>query len=155
MIWENYTKGWINAFNFSGIATRAEWWTFTLINNLIALILSQVTGSESDGLVAVIQLIMLIPAISVSVRRIRDIDISGWWSLLIIPLGLPMLIVAFIPSSIRAPARESQNTQQKSSPELKDFHYTPEFKTQSDAGSEHKPSSSRPAATRLPLKDFN
>ena len=45
-------------------------------------------------------------------------------------------------------------TQQKPSPELKDFHYTPEYKPKSDFGSEHNSSSSRPAA-RLPLKDFN
>ncbi|MDK9694747.1 MAG: DUF1566 domain-containing protein, partial [Sulfurimonas sp.] len=48
-----------------------------------------------DGLFA---LAVLLPTIAVMVRRLHDINMSGWWGWLFIPFGLPILIVGFIDS---------------------------------------------------------
>ena len=53
-------------------------------------------GSEQNGPVGiVVSLTFLIPSLSVSVRRLHDVDRSGWWLLLaLIPiLGWIVLIV--------------------------------------------------------------
>jgi uncharacterized membrane protein YhaH (DUF805 family) len=146
-------------FEFSGRAQRAEYWYFLLFSTILYLVTLAVP------ILGLLFLVLLITQISLSVRRLHDINMSGWWGLLFIPLGLPMLIVGFIDSAPdnqygvnpkgNTEPSSAATTQQKSSPELKDFHYTPEHKPKSDAGSEHKSSSSRPAAARLPLKDFN
>ena len=153
MIWDNYKKSWVNAFDISGRATRAEWWIFTLLNNLFIFVAALAVGSGGDGFIVIVQLMMLIPAISVSVRRVRDIGISGWWSLLIVPLGLPMLIVAFIPSSIKENLNHNDREENQSPPNIKDFHYTPN-PSQTNTRTPENSASSAPTP-RLPLKDFN
>jgi uncharacterized membrane protein YhaH (DUF805 family) len=145
-------------FEFSGRAQRAEYWYFLLFSTILYLV------TLAIPILGLLFLVLLITQISLSVRRLHDINLSGWWGLLFIPLGLPMLIVGFIDSAPdnqygvnpkgNAEPPSVGATQQKPSPELKDFHYTPEYKPKSDFGSEHNSSSSRPAA-RLPLKDFN
>ena len=50
-------------------------------------------SSESSGPIqSVFQIATLIPGISVGVRRLHDIDKTGWWSLLILTiLGIILL----------------------------------------------------------------
>lgn len=76
---------------FSGRARRKEYWMFFLFNILIAFALGIVEGilgiaSESDQsvLATIYQLAILIPSISVGVRRMHDTDHSGWW--LLVPI---------------------------------------------------------------------
>lgn len=86
-----------NYANFSGRANRPQYWWFVLTAIIISLVL-QVLGNASSifGLVgAIYSLAVLIPSIAVSVRRLHDINKSGWWLLLIfIPIiGFIILIV--------------------------------------------------------------
>jgi uncharacterized membrane protein YhaH (DUF805 family) len=68
---------------FDGRAGREEYWHFTLINVIISIAL-YVTLNE---MWAVYTLAVLVPSIAVSVRRLHDIDRSGWWFLIaVIPL---------------------------------------------------------------------
>lgn len=84
---------------FSGRAQRAEYWYFFLINIIAVVVLSIVDYSlfihqellVINGMVINILilsplygLVTLIPGLAVSVRRMHDIDKSGWF--LLIPI---------------------------------------------------------------------
>ena len=93
--------------DFSGRARRREYWTFALVNCLIAmllLILGLAFGEDSPAsniMVTIFYLIMLVPNLSVSVRRLHDIGKSGWYMFLsLIPLigGLILLIWSLMDS---------------------------------------------------------
>lgn len=76
---------------FSGRARRKEYWMFFLFSIIIIFVLGFIEGKiginfefESDeGLFADIYwLATLIPAIAVSVRRMHDVNKSGWYILI-------------------------------------------------------------------------
>ena len=76
---------------FSGRARRKEYWTFMVINVLIAVLLGMIegfltSGSEtpSNWLATIYQLAIMIPSIAVGVRRMHDTNHSGWW--LLVPI---------------------------------------------------------------------
>lgn len=88
--------------NFSGRATRQQYWMYVLIYVVIALVLSVIDSLIGIGLLGLIfSLIMLVPSISIATRRLHDIGRSGWWQLLwIIPLiGWLVLLVFFVTDS--------------------------------------------------------
>jgi uncharacterized membrane protein YhaH (DUF805 family) len=67
---------------FSGRARRKEYWMFVLFNQIILFVLGFVTvllGAPS--LVYLYTFAVLIPSIAVGVRRMHDINHSGWWLL--------------------------------------------------------------------------
>ena len=82
-----------NYANFHGRAQRSEFWWFALF----AFVVSAVLGTLGDILPALFALAILLPGIGVAVRRLHDVDRSGWWYLLVlIPvLGSLILIFAF------------------------------------------------------------
>ena len=83
-------------FVFEGRASRSEYWWFQLIV-APAYIIFEITDSESSPvsfLFLVITLLTLIPAISVGVRRLHDIDKSGWW-LLIYLTGIGAILIFY------------------------------------------------------------
>lgn len=104
----NYYSICLSKFaDFSGRARRREYWTFVLVNCLIALlllILGLAFGEDSPAsniMVTIFYLIMLVPNLSVSVRRLHDIGKSGWYIFLsLIPLigGLILLIWSLMDS---------------------------------------------------------
>jgi uncharacterized membrane protein YhaH (DUF805 family) len=69
---------------FGGRAGRSEFWWFVLFNLIASLILGVVDhvifGREVLG--AIYALGVILPALAVSVRRLHDIDRSGWWLLI-------------------------------------------------------------------------
>ena len=94
---------------FSGRSRRKEYWSFILFTVLISIALSiidSLTGtyniSSGIGLLGgIFGLAMLIPSIAVSVRRLHDIDRTGWWVLLpLVPLiGWIVLLVFHVQDS--------------------------------------------------------
>jgi uncharacterized membrane protein YhaH (DUF805 family) len=95
---------------FSGRARRAEYWWYTLFNAVIylALIAFGFLLGNSDGsnavlgiLVAVFILVVFLPTLAVTSRRLHDAGLSGWWQLLgIIPLGgFAVLIMTLLDSN--------------------------------------------------------
>lgn len=74
---------------FDGRASREEYWQFTLINVTISIIL-YVTLND---LWAVYTVAVLVPSIAVSVRRLHDIDRSGWWVLIVI---VPVFVIVLL-----------------------------------------------------------
>lgn len=95
--------------DFSGRARRREYWYFILFYMLILIALMLVDNllgwfSVDAGIGAlsgIFSLALLIPSLSVSVRRLHDTDRSGWWLLIgLIPLiGGIILLVFFVQDS--------------------------------------------------------
>ncbi|MEO9575665.1 MAG: DUF805 domain-containing protein [Tateyamaria sp.] len=96
-----------NYANFGGRAARSEFWWFALFvflgNFVLSLVDSLLFGTTLDGqqysvLGGLFSLGMLIPSIAAGVRRLHDLDKSGWWYLLIfIPIiGALVLLFFFV-----------------------------------------------------------
>ena len=82
--------------DFSGRSRRKEYWIFALINLLISIGLGIVDAMLGMAVLGSIYgLVILIPAVSLSVRRLHDIGMKGWWLLvLLVPfLNLLALLV--------------------------------------------------------------
>ena len=94
---------------FSGRSRRKEYWYFVLFSLIVSLVLSAIDAllgtfsSANVGLLGVIYgLAVLIPSIAVSVRRLHDIDRTGWWILIgLVPLigGIVLLVFALLDST--------------------------------------------------------
>ena len=75
-------------FNFRDRASRSEYWYFHLIFSIVSIPLFIYEDSSNDthliysGISGVLVLIFFIPALSVSVRRLHDINKSGWFVLI-------------------------------------------------------------------------
>ncbi|HNB13153.1 MAG TPA: DUF805 domain-containing protein [Saprospiraceae bacterium] len=80
-----YLKVLQNYATFSGRARRSEYWYFFLINVIISFILGFVGGVMGTSILSNIYVLaVLIPGIAVGVRRMHDVDKSGWF--LLIPI---------------------------------------------------------------------
>ncbi|MCR9069461.1 MAG: DUF805 domain-containing protein [Rhodobacteraceae bacterium] len=72
--------------NFQDRAPRSEYWWFALFN---------IGGAVLLGLIGITilqtlwSLALFLPGIAVSIRRLHDLDKSGWW--LLLPLGTLIL----------------------------------------------------------------
>ena len=70
---------------FSGRARRKEYWYFALFSLIISIILYIAGNAMGSGvLYSLYSLGVLIPSIAVGVRRMHDVDKSGWF--IIIPI---------------------------------------------------------------------
>lgn len=92
---EAVRSGFNNYANFAGRAARSEYWYWTLFNLLMSIlagILDMVIGLGIFGVIVTLGL--LLPSIAVSVRRLHDIDRTGWWLLIAFTgIGAIVLIV--------------------------------------------------------------
>jgi uncharacterized membrane protein YhaH (DUF805 family) len=78
-----------NYANFNGRATRSEYWWFLLFQCIIII----VAASISAALYGLVVLGLILPSLAVSVRRLHDVNKSGWFYLFIlIPLIGPILL---------------------------------------------------------------
>lgn len=83
--------------SFAGRARRAEYWYFMLFNLIltaVAGVLDQMVGMELTPFSTIVSLVLFLPMLAVSVRRLHDLDKSGWW-LLAPTLGVVVMIPAF------------------------------------------------------------
>jgi uncharacterized membrane protein YhaH (DUF805 family) len=80
---EYYIEVWKKFAVFEGRARRKEYWTFTLVNFLISIILSAADIYLQLGFLdTVYSLAVLIPSLAVAVRRMHDVGKSGWYILI-------------------------------------------------------------------------
>jgi len=90
------SSGFSNYVQFSGRAIRSEYWywvLFTIVGSIVAGIIDAVLGiTVIDPLFG---LATILPSIAVAIRRLHDLDRTGWWILLgLIPLiGWIILII--------------------------------------------------------------
>lgn len=108
-----------NYVNFQGRSRRAEYWWPALVNLIISWTLTGISillggGFEAYasfslnmigwvfyGLATLWGLIVFLPGLSVTVRRLHDRDMSGWWILgfivgLIIPIVNLVVMIVYI-----------------------------------------------------------
>lgn len=83
---------------FKGRARRKEYWMFILINVLINIVLGIIDNSLGTAYLGLIySLVVLLPGIAVTVRRLHDIDKSGWWILIsLIPVLGGIILLYFM-----------------------------------------------------------
>ncbi|HTV65217.1 MAG TPA: DUF805 domain-containing protein [Bryocella sp.] len=109
---------------FAGRARRTEYWMFCLVNMLIGviagvfLVFAIPTMSRGRNPFAILigvlliayVLATLVPGLAVSVRRLHDTNLSGWWLLIgFIPLGGLVLFVFHLLDSTPGPNRYGPN----------------------------------------------
>lgn len=76
-----------NYVNFEGRATRPEFWWFFLFNVIVSLILNLFGPKVGTTLSGIWSLAILLPYLGLSVRRLHDINKSGWYLLVgLIPI---------------------------------------------------------------------
>ena len=84
---------------FSGRASRSEYWFFALfgiLGGIVAIIIDvMILGHSLDNeytpINSIFSLVLIIPSIAVTCRRLHDVNKSGWWIL------LPFTIIGIIP----------------------------------------------------------
>ena len=88
---------------FKGRARRKEYWMFTLFNLLIALglgMLAGLVGGRGGGLTDVVSglytLVVFVPSLALSVRRLHDTNNSGGLAALALIPYIGSLIVAIL-----------------------------------------------------------
>ena len=69
-------------FDFEGRSSRSEFWHWQLFRDLLFLSLTFLETILFSGLNFTFNLFLLIPEISVSIRRLHDTNKSGLWYLL-------------------------------------------------------------------------
>ena len=112
------SRFWRKFVTFSGRASRSEYWWWALISFVISLVLqligSLVLGGGLFGVSSpptfdprsflvplvpslVWSLLVIVPSVALTVRRLHDTNRSGWWYLLSLPplIGLPFQLVGF------------------------------------------------------------
>src|SRR5947209_2955356 len=90
---------------FSGRARRMEYWMFVLFNIIILIVLALIdylTGTFSPragvGLLGgLYSLVVLVPSLAVTVRRLHDTGRTGWWILIgLIPVIGNIVLLIFM-----------------------------------------------------------
>lgn len=68
---------------FRGRARRREYWYFTLVNLVIAVVLA-ILGTRTGfrSLSTVYSLLVFLPSLGVAVRRMHDVNKSGWFCII-------------------------------------------------------------------------
>jgi uncharacterized membrane protein YhaH (DUF805 family) len=100
--------------SFGGRARRSEYWNVTLFHllaillaNVISYLVMLATPALGFTLYSILIFGMLLPHVAVSVRRLHDVNRTGWWYLVgCVPLlGAIVLLVWFCTDGTRGPNR--------------------------------------------------
>lgn len=92
-------KGTLNKFaEFNGVASRTEYWYFVLASLMADVAASFLDNYFSGSPIGnLLGLLLLVPSISVGVRRMHDTDHRGWF--LLVPFyGFYLLLCASRPN---------------------------------------------------------
>lgn len=96
--------------DFAGRATRTQFWMFNLYVFIVVFVVSLIAGLIHFQLLAAIAALgILLPSIAMSVRRVRDLGVSGWCILLsFVPFvgGLLVLVGYCLPTDYLKPYAE-------------------------------------------------
>ncbi|QFG51202.1 DUF805 domain-containing protein [Lactobacillus acetotolerans] len=89
----SYKKFWSNLFNFSGTASRSEYWWAIILNYVLGFIILMIGSAMFDGSadifysyfsrpIVIITAIIWIGTLSLRFRRLHDTNHSAWWLLI-------------------------------------------------------------------------
>lgn len=123
--------------DFRGRARRKEFWLFQLWCALFSIIIMGISyllgggvpdigysealppelmprnigmGMFFSGLITLYSLAMIVPAIAVTVRRLHDVGLSGWWYLVYLLVGMGSTVISMIFGLSEMPATPTQST---------------------------------------------
>lgn len=103
----------VNYCNFTGRASRSEYWWFVLFGVIASFVISLVfCWSDTFRMIVsgLFSLAILLPNLGLMVRRMHDTGRSGWWVLInLIPIVGAIIYIVFA-------CGESQNTPNKWGP---------------------------------------
>ena len=87
-----------NYAGFTGRARRTEYWMFTLINLVIAVVLSIIDAVIKTSIpLYLYDLAVLIPSLAVAFRRLHDTGRTAWWLLIgLIPIIGAIVLIVFL-----------------------------------------------------------
>ncbi|MCG9783756.1 DUF805 domain-containing protein [Vibrio brasiliensis] len=95
-----YLLAWTRSFDFSGCSSRQEFWVFIMVHTLVSIgcIAIDIETNTVIWLDTIYSVLSLIPTLSVTVRRLHDINKSGYWGLVFLlpaigPFWLVYLLV--------------------------------------------------------------
>ena len=124
--WEAVKSGYRNTFRYQGRASRSAFWWFQVCVGFFWFALSAAamwtvttaadldsTAAQSDVTSAVFLAVVgaglvayFIPTVALTVRRLHDINQSGWWTLIYFaPAGQLVLLVLTVLPGTRGPNR--------------------------------------------------
>ena len=97
---EAIASGFRKYVTFSGRSVRSEYWYWVLFTLILAIVTGILDGavfpdSETGGgpISTISSIVILLPSIAVGVRRLHDIDRTGWWYLIVFTIiGIFVLI---------------------------------------------------------------
>jgi uncharacterized membrane protein YhaH (DUF805 family) len=85
---------------FNGRASRSEYWFWMLFQLLLGIglaIVDLLVFRTTNVLSAIASLVMFLPGLAVWVRRLHDIDRSGWWVLIwLVPVVGTIIMLVFL-----------------------------------------------------------
>jgi uncharacterized membrane protein YhaH (DUF805 family) len=86
------------SFTFSGRSSRSEYWWWILAGILFQIICTIIAVLGNVGVAAIFPVLLIPPTTTVIVRRLHDVEKSGWFFLIVlIPIvGILYLIYLFI-----------------------------------------------------------
>jgi uncharacterized membrane protein YhaH (DUF805 family) len=105
------TSGFQNYVSFSGRAPRSEYWYWTLFVILLSLAaglidLALFRDSGFSPIQSLIGLGLFLPGLAVAIRRLHDLDRTGWWFFLVFTIiGGIVLLVWFCMRGTTGPNR--------------------------------------------------
>lgn len=108
---EAIASGFRNYVNFNDRADRPAYWYWVLFGLLLGIVTAILDSaifpvSAMSPLNTIAGLVLLLPGLAVSVRRLHDIDRTGWWVLLALSIiGALVLIYWACQPGTRGPNR--------------------------------------------------
>lgn len=112
---EAISSGLRNYATFSGRAARSEYWYWTLFTILVgaaAAILDAAFFPHLDArpIHSLASLVLFLPGLAVSVRRLHDLDRTGWWVLIVLTvIGILLLLIFFCLRGTPGPNRYGED----------------------------------------------
>ena len=89
----------VNYCNFNGRSSRSEYWWYALAMLILNVVLTLITGhheTASAVISTIVGLALLLPGLGLAVRRMHDINKSGWWILInLIPVVGNIIFIIF------------------------------------------------------------
>jgi uncharacterized membrane protein YhaH (DUF805 family)/outer membrane protein assembly factor BamD (BamD/ComL family) len=85
VVLSNARHVFLNSLNFSGRSGRSEYWYWGLLVGGVSFAVEVVLPEDAAAPLAwIFILVTFLPSLAVSVRRLHDIDRTGWWMLLVV-----------------------------------------------------------------------
>jgi uncharacterized membrane protein YhaH (DUF805 family) len=92
-----YIEAWKRYAQFSGRSSREAFWMFFLVNGLLTLLFValEISLQMTWKIEAIYSLLIFLPMLSLTVRRLHDSNRSAWWLLVVLlpVIGMVVLLV--------------------------------------------------------------